>query len=297
MAVKIPFRRETTADYGAVLQVSPLIRRVVARNPSAFTEMGTSTYIVGRGRVAVIDPGPALPDHNAALLTAVKGETVEAIVVTHTHRDHSPGAAALKAATGAPSYGYGRHAAGLGPDVEAGGDRDFAPDRLLRHGETVAGPGWTLEAVHTPGHTSNHLCYGLREERTLFTGDHVMGWSTSVITPPDGDMGDYMRSLDLLLTRDDLSYLPGHGQRIEAPSQFVRAFIAHRREREAQILARLEAGDSDIAVMVKSMYADVSPGLHAAAGRSVLAHLIELVQSGKVVSDRPPALDASYRRA
>jgi glyoxylase-like metal-dependent hydrolase (beta-lactamase superfamily II) len=295
--VEIPFRRDLAFEYGKLEPISPLIRRVVARNPGPFTLHGTGTYVVGHGRVAVIDPGPALQEHIDALLSALRGETIEQILVTHTHLDHSPASAAVKRATSAPTHGYGPHAAGLGPAVEEGGDRAFVPDHGLREGDTVAGPGWHLTAVHTPGHTSNHLCFALAEERVLFSGDHVMGWSTSVIAPPDGNMRDYLSSLDKLLARDDATYWPTHGPAITDPKPFVRAFIEHRREREAAILHRLAEGDTEIPAMVRAIYVGLPAVLHGAAGRSVLAHLIELVADGRVETDGPPTVDGRYRLA
>jgi len=292
---EIPFRRDLQFEYGRLETLSPLIRRIVARNPSAFTLHGTGTYVVGHGRVAVIDPGPALPEHIDALLHALSGETIEQILVTHTHLDHSPASAAVKRATAAPTHGYGPHAAGVGPAVEEGGDHGFIPDRVLRDGDTVAGSGWHLTAVHTPGHTSNHLCFALEEERVLFSGDHVMGWSTSVIAPPDGNMRDYLRSLGKLLEREDAVYWPTHGPAIMDPKPFVRGFIEHRREREAAILERLAQGDTEIPAMVRAIYIGLPQVLHAAAGRSVLAHLIELVAEGRVEADGPPTVEARYR--
>ena len=293
----IPFRRELKFEYGVLEQVTPLIRRIVARNPSAFTADGTGTYVVGRGHVAVIDPGPRLPEHVEALLQALRGESVTHILVTHTHVDHSPASAALKRATGAPTYGFGPHAAALGPAVEEGGDRDFIPDRVMREGDAVDGPGWRLEAVHTPGHTSNHLCFALPQERVLFSGDHVMGWSTSVIAPPDGNMGDYMRALAKLLPRTDAAYFPTHGPAIPDPQAFVQGFIDHRREREAAILHRLAQGDSEIPAIVRAVYVGLPKGLERAAGRSVLAHLIELVAEGRVLCEGEPSVESRYRLA
>ncbi len=302
MATEIPFRREIAFDYGVAAQVSPLIRRVVARNPSPFTFKGTGTYVVGSGQVAIIDPGPDLTQHVAALLAALSGETVSHILVTHTHIDHSPAAAAIKRATGAPTYGFGPHGSGRAEDrsgvggvTEEGGDHAFVPDVTLREGDVVDGPGWRLEAVHTPGHTSNHLCFALAEERALFSGDHVMGWSTSVIAPPDGDMGAYMRSLAKLMRRDDMIYWPTHGPPIPDPKPFVQAFIAHRQERAAAILERLAQGDETIPSIVDHVYLGLDPRLKGAAGRSVLAHLVELVEHGKIDSDGPPTLGARYR--
>jgi glyoxylase-like metal-dependent hydrolase (beta-lactamase superfamily II) len=300
MATEIPFRREFDFVYARAQQLSPLIRRVIARNPSPFTFKGTGTYIVGQGKVAVIDPGPDLADHVAALIAAVKGETVTHILVTHTHLDHSPAAAALKRATGAKTYAFGPHGsrraeANPGATGEEGGDRDFVPDVELREGDAVEGPGWRLAAVETPGHTSNHLCFALPEERTLFTGDHVMGWSTSVITPPDGDMAAYMRSLEKLLRRDDALYWPTHGPAITTPRPHVEAFIAHRRERRAEILAALAQGDDTIPAIVARIYAGLDPRLAPAAGRSVFAHLIELVEAEEVFCNGPPAAASRFR--
>ncbi|MGO9785621.1 MAG: MBL fold metallo-hydrolase [Stellaceae bacterium] len=303
MAAEIPFRRDFAFQYGVAETISPLIRRVVAANPSPFTFKGTGTYIVGRGQVAIIDPGPDMPPHIAALLQAVGNETVTHILVTHTHLDHSPAAAAVKRATGAKTYGFGPHGSGRAEDrasielgvVEEGGDHDFTPDEPLREGDGVTGPGWRLTAVETPGHTSNHLCFYLPEEKTLFTGDHVMGWSTSVIAPPDGDMAAYMRSLRKLLKRDDTLYWPTHGPSIPEPKKHVAAFIAHRQERTTAILTALQAGVSTIPEIVTRVYAGLDPRLVPAAGRSVLAHLIELAERGLVLADGPPALNSRYR--
>lgn len=292
---EIPFRRELTVEYGVAETISPLIRRVVARNPGPFTFKGTGTYIVGHGKVAVIDPGPDLAEHIEAVLKALRGETIDRILITHTHRDHSPAAAAVKRATGARTFGFGPHGETTGNTGEEGADLDFVPDEVLRDGDVVAGPGWRVTAVHTPGHTSNHLCFALAEERALFSGDHVMGWSTSVIAPPDGSLGAYMRSLDKLLARDDMLYWPTHGPAIPDPQNFVRAFIAHRNERTAAILQRLAAGDSGIPEMVAAIYVGLAPALRGAAARSVLAHLIELVAEGRVDSDGPPTVAARYR--
>jgi glyoxylase-like metal-dependent hydrolase (beta-lactamase superfamily II) len=292
----ISFLRDFSFEYGVAETLSPLIRRVVARNPSPFTFKGTGTYIVGRGSVAVIDPGPALDDHVAALLAALDGETVSHILVTHTHLDHSPAAAALKRATGAPTLGFGPHGVtrSTGPGSEEGGDRDFVPDLALRDGDIVDGKGWRIEAVHTPGHTSNHLCFALEDEKVLFSGDHVMGWSTSVIAPPDGDMAAYLRALDRLLARDDATYWPTHGPAITDPKTHVRAFIAHRRERAEAIIRRLAAGDETIPALVDAIYVGLEPRLRPAAGRSVLAHLIALVEEGAVACEGPPAIDSRF---
>jgi glyoxylase-like metal-dependent hydrolase (beta-lactamase superfamily II) len=297
MAVEIPFRREFSFEYGRLEPVAPMIRRIVARNPSPFTFRGTGTYVVGEGAVAVIDPGPDLLEHVEALLAGLVGERVTHILITHTHRDHSPAARALQAATGAPTYGFGPHAGGHRgePAVEEGGDWDFVPDITLRDGERIAGAGWLFEAIHTPGHTSNHLCFALPDNGVLFSGDHVMGWSTSVIAPPDGEMAAYMASLDKLLGRPDQVYWPTHGPAITEPQEHVRAFIAHRREREAGIVDCLRAGMGRIDAIVERLYIGLRPALRRAAGRSVQAHLIDLVARGLVESDGPPSLATNYR--
>jgi glyoxylase-like metal-dependent hydrolase (beta-lactamase superfamily II) len=276
--------RDFTCDYGVMETVSPLIRRIVARNPGPFTFRGTGTYVVGRGKVAVIDPGPALAEHVDALLKALDGETLTHIVVTHTHRDHSPAAAAVKAATGARTYGFGPHGRG-GETVEEGGDMDFVPDQVMTDGDSVEGPDWRLEALHTPGHTSNHLCFALPQERALFSGDHVMGWSTTVIAPPDGDMAAYMRSLDKLRGRDDAIYWPTHGAPIKAPQSHLRALIAHRRMRRDAIRAALKDGPATPLELVAKVYAPLDPRLVRAASRSVLAHLLELAEDGQVAAE------------
>jgi len=270
--------------YAAAEQLEPLVRRVLARNPSAFTFTGTQSYIVGDGdAVAVIDPGPDREEHLAALLEAIGDAKVAAILCTHTHRDHSPAAAPLAARTGAPVIGCARLILDDdGPRSDAPFDQTYHPDRVLADGESVSGPGWTLTAVATPGHTSNHLCFALEESRALFTGDHVMAWSTSVITPPDGDMAAYMDSLQKLHGRADRIYYPAHGPAAEKPRQLVRGMIGHRRQRENQILKLLGEGIVTIEGMVPRMYKGVDQGLWPAAGRSVRAHLIDLERKGRV---------------
>ncbi|MDE0191527.1 MAG: MBL fold metallo-hydrolase, partial [Gammaproteobacteria bacterium] len=285
-------------EYGEVSDVAPDIRRVVANNPSAFTLYGTGTYIIGRGEVAVVDPGPPDDGHIEAILRATAGETITHMLVTHTHMDHSPGCRLLGEHTDAKTYGFGSHGAGKAEEgviVEEGGDMDFAPDVIVRHGELIEGQEWSVECVHTPGHTSNHICYAFGKERTLFSGDHVMGWSTSVISPPDGDMADYMASLELLLMRDDAVYWPTHGPAITDPKPHVRAFIEHRKEREREVLRCLAAGSRRIAEMVPTMYAKVPDYLHAAAARSVFATMALLVDRGDVVCDGELAVDGTYR--
>ncbi|MDB5682382.1 MAG: beta-lactamase protein [Sphingomonas bacterium] len=273
-------------DSGIVQSLHPLVRRLLAPNPSAFTFSGTQTYLVGRGEIAVIDPGPDLPEHIEAILSATDGERIVAIACTHTHRDHSPGSRPLKAATGAPIVGCAPLALDdSGPRADAAFDRDYAPDRVLADGDSIAGEGWTLQAVATPGHTSNHLCLALPEAGALFTGDHVMGWSTTVVSPPDGDMADYMASLNLLMGRDDRIYYPAHGEPIERPQRLVRGLMGHRKQREGQILRLLGDGAKPVPTMVLAMYGGIDPRLHGAAGRSVLAHLIDLERRGLVAPD------------
>ena len=279
-------RRMSEWPHGVIESPSALVRRLLAPNPSPFTYSGTQTYVVGRGEVAIIDPGPDLPEHVDVLLDAVRGEQVIGILCTHTHRDHSPAAIAVGAATGAPIVGCVPLALDDdGPRSDAAFDSTYKPDRVLQDGERIEGDGWTLAAVATPGHTSNHLCFALAEEKALFSGDHVMGWSTTVVSPPDGNMADYMASLDKLIARDETIFYPAHGAPVGKPQRFVRNLIAHRRQRENQILRHIEAGDGTIPQMVGQMYRGVDPRLHGAAGRSVLAHLIDLEARGRVVRE------------
>ena len=303
----IPYVRQFDFTYGRRDQVSPLIQRVIADNPGPFTFTGTGTYIVGRdmpgARVAVIDPGPEDEAHLHALLRAVKGRTVSHILVTHTHRDHAPLSRALaEAVGGAPILAAKPH----GPTVHASDaldqaamdeddDADFKADIILSDGDRIEGDGWTLEAMATPGHASNHMAFVLREENSLFSGDHVMGWSTTVVAPPDGDMTAYMASLDRVLTRGFSTLWPTHGPAITQVAPFLKAYRHHRLEREAQIMARLAAGDETIAEMVPALYAAVDPRLWPAASLSVLAHLIALVDRGLVAATPQPVLEARYR--
>lgn len=283
---------------GETEEHEPLVRRVLAPNASPYTFTGTQSWLVGASSdVAVIDPGPAgsglsIGDpkdmngegHVEAILRAVGDARVTAILCTHTHRDHSPAAAPLKALTGAPIIGCAPLSINDdGPRADSAFDPDYAPDRILADGERVAGDGWTLEAVATPGHTSNHLCYALLETCALFTGDHVMKWSTSVVSPPDGDMSAYMASLQKLYDREDRVYYPAHGPAVDNPRQLVRGMIGHRRMRERQILGLLEKAPQQIPQMVAEMYKGLDPRLTGAAGRSVLAHLVDLQQQGRVM--------------
>lgn len=272
---------------GLVMPVDPLVARVLAPNPSPYTYTGTQTYLVGTHDLAVIDPGPDDPAHVAALTAAIGDRPVRAILCTHTHRDHSPGARLLKQATGAPVIGCAPlMLEDAGPRADAAFDRDYAPDHVLADGERIGGEGWTLEAVATPGHTSNHLCYALPETGALFTGDHVMGWSTSVVSPPDGDMTAYLASLARLMRREeDRIYFPAHGEPIERPQRFVRHLLGHRMQREKQILRLLDERAQSIPSLVGQMYAGIDPRLVGAAERSVLAHLLDLGGRGLVEQD------------
>jgi glyoxylase-like metal-dependent hydrolase (beta-lactamase superfamily II) len=280
--------------------LSPLVRRVVADNPGPMTFTGTCTYIVGRGTVAVIDPGPISSAHLSALLGALGNEKVRHILVTHTHRDHSGGVAALKAATGAEVIGCAPYRAlgeSEGPQTDAAHDRSYQPDFVLTDGDEVAGGSYLLKAVATPGHTANHLAFALDAERTLFSGDHVMAWATSVIIPPDGRMRDYLASLEKLLRRHDAQYWPGHGGGIVDPHRMVRALIHHRRLREAAILAALDKGPAKISALVAAIYQGLDPRLQGAAAVSVLAHLQDLTERGIVRTESGAGLTALYARA
>lgn len=294
----IPFERNFEAPYGENVRVSPLIHRVLARNPGPFTFKGTGVYIVGVDDVAVIDPGPDIPEHVAALKRCLEGKRVSHILLTHTHSDHSPAAEPLKQWSGARTFAFGPHGSGKaeeGARVEEGGDMAFVPDERVRDGDVIEGAGFTIECVFTPGHTSNHMCFALREESALFTGDHVMGWSTTVVTPPDGDMRAYMASLHKLQARRDAILWPTHGGPVRDPKPFLQAYVDHRLEREAQILACLREGIATIPEMVARMYADVDKRLHPAASRSVLAHLIQLTEEGRAVAEPAATASARYR--
>lgn len=328
-------------EYATVERVSPRIERVIARNPNHFTFTGTGTYFVGSpdapgSDVAVIDPGPDVPEHRQALTAALADRRVVAIVVTHCHSDHVGLAAWLKDQTGAPTVAWKPHGAtglldndadidvmkqlapppkseaeieaekeiarkaGLDPDdfeIKETVDTDFVPDLRVDDGGLVAeGEGWTLRGVHTPGHTSNHMCISLGEERALFTGDHVMGWSTTVVSPPDGDMRAYLSSLDKVRRRDDAILWPTHGAPITDPVPFLAAYHDHRLAREQQVLRAIGDGLTTVAPMVRHMYAAVSPHLHVAAARSVLSHLVQLVDEGRLrTTDGGPArLSSTY---
>jgi glyoxylase-like metal-dependent hydrolase (beta-lactamase superfamily II) len=301
MSDDIPFNRKLDLAPGVVDPVAPGVRRILVNNPGAFTFKGTLSYIIGHGKVAIIDPGPVDARHTAALLDAVRGETVTHIVITHTHRDHSPGAAAIKAATGAPSFAEGPHRPsrdlfiGETARLDAGGDTAFVPDHRIAHGDIIEGDGWALEAIATPGHTANHMAFALSGTGMLFSGDHVMGWSTSIVAPPDGSMSDYMASLHRLAARAERIYLPGHGDIIRDAPDFVTSYIAHRHGREASILHRLGKGETDLPALVRAIYIGLNPQLVGAAALSTLAHLEDLTARGLVVTDGPPSISGRYR--
>lgn len=299
MGVKIPFVRDMDFAYGEVQQLTPLIRRVIANNPGPFTYKGTGIYIIGRGDVAVIDPGPDMPGHLDVLMRALGGDRVTHIFVTHSHADHSPAAHPLAKRTGATIYASGVPVKATDSEVrlEAGDDLSFRPDVAVQDGQRFSGPGWTMEAVTTPGHTSHHIAYALLEENALFPGDHIMGWSTTVISPPDGDMDDYLASLEKVRDREFATLWPTHGPPIRDVRAFVQAYIDHRLDREAQILAQLAKGQTRIPAMVAEMYADVDQRLHPAACHSVLAHMERLVKQGRVRANGPPGVDCEFRLA
>lgn len=316
----IAYVHEPAPVYGVVEWMSPLVRRVMAPNPSKFTYHGSGTYLIGRGSVAVIDPGPASLPHIEAILRALEpGEVVSHILITHTHSDHSPGARLLQERMPAPTHGFGPHGAVYvedptdviifgdaeadgkpaapnagGHELREGADTDFIPDVVLADGAIVQGGSWTIQAVHTPGHTSNHLCFDLVEEGTLFTGDHVMGWSTSVIGPPDGSLGQYLASLRVLLARDDQRYRPTHGPAITAPRELVSSYVAHRLERTEQIVAALRHGPATIATLVPIIYSSVSKALWRPAAASMYAHLLQLLDDGRVVATEPGRLTSAF---
>jgi glyoxylase-like metal-dependent hydrolase (beta-lactamase superfamily II) len=297
------FNREFAPAYGEPVPVGHAIQRLTVNNPSPFTFYGTNSYIVGDRSVCVVDPGPENEAHFQALMAALKGREVTHIAVSHTHRDHSPLAARLKAETGAITIAEGPHRAArplhfgeVNPFAESS-DTDFVPDIALAHGQRVEGDGWALTALLTPGHAANHVAFALDGDGVVFSADHVMAWATSIVAPPDGSMADYMASLDMLLARDDRIYLPGHGGPVNEPASFCRGLRTHRRMRERAILERVKAGDRKIPDMVKVIYRETDPRLHGAAALSVLAHIEDLVGRGTVVTDGPPSLGGEYRPA
>ena len=295
----LTFDRSLDAPSGELRRLTPLVRRVIAPNKGPFTFTGTCTYVVGAGRVVLIDPGPDDAAHVQTLLEALAGETITHVLITHTHRDHSPAARAIRAATGAQIIGCARHipvADAPSGRLDASHDLDHVPDEEMRDGDTLYGDGFALTAVATPGHASNHLCFALREENSLFSGDHVMGWSTTVVSPPDGQMSAYMASLDKLRARDETIYWPGHGGPVKEPHRFVRGLATHRRQRETSILQRIAAGDGEIVTIVEKIYENLDPRLKGGAALSVLAHLEDLVGRGVVTSSQGAAtVTATYR--
>jgi glyoxylase-like metal-dependent hydrolase (beta-lactamase superfamily II) len=290
--VALRFLTDFDPRYGESVPVMPGIRRVVARNPSKYTAWGTGTYIVGTGEVAIIDPGPADDEHVEAVLSAVRGEAVTHLLVTHTHADHSPATAAVQDRTGAPTYGFGPHPAGADDESEEHGDLAFVPDVAVVDGDVIRGTTFQFECLHTPGHISNHVCYSERTANVLFTGDHVMGWSTTVISPPDGRIRDYLANLERLLDRDERVHYPTHGPPITDPGPYVAGLLEHRRDRERQILAEVSRGPRTVEEIVAVLYVDVRPELHRPAARSVGAHLVALVEEARVVG---PDGEGRYR--
>jgi len=289
--------------YGEPVPIAEGVVRITANNPGAFTFHGTNTYIIGHDTLAVLDPGPADDTHLEALIRAIAGRPVSHIFVSHTHRDHSPLAARLKALTGAITVAEGPHRSarplriGEVAPLDASSDTDFVPDLVVADGQLVDGDGWRMQTVLTPGHAANHAAFALEGTGILFSADHVMAWSTSIVAPPDGAMSDYMASLDKLIARDDRTYLPGHGGPVVSPQQFVRGLKTHRMMRERAILERLDKGDSSIPDIVRAIYRNTDPRLYGAAGLSVLAHLEDLVGRGKAVSNEAPAIDSIYSPA
>ncbi|MCO5059692.1 MAG: MBL fold metallo-hydrolase [Rhizobiaceae bacterium] len=298
--MSLDFDTQFQPRYGDAVELLPGIRRLTVNNPSPFTFHGTNSYIVGDETLAVIDPGPEDDDHFAALVAAIGGRPVSHIFVSHTHKDHSPLAARLKAMTGALTVATGPHRAArplrigeINP-LDASADLDFAPDIAATDGSVIDGDGWALRTIHTPGHAANHAVFALEGTGTLFSADHVMAWATSIVAPPDGAMSDYMASLDKLLARDDTLFLPGHGGALRQPAKFMRGLRSHRKMRERAILERVKAGDRTVAEMVAAIYRDTDPRLHGAAGLSVLAHLEDLVARGRVTADNDVSIDAVY---
>ena len=302
MSEDLAFDRSVDAPAGVAVEVAPLVRRIVAPNPSAFTFTGTATYLVGLDDVAVVDPGPDDERHVEAILDAAGGATISRIVVTHTHRDHTGAVAALKERTGATVLGAGPHRAfrdlhlGETNALEAGVDAAYRPDEELSEGDEVTGPGWSLVAIATPGHTANHLAFAMPENALVFSGDHVMAWSTSIVAPPDGAMGPYMASLRKMIARPEELYLPGHGPALRNARTFTRHLLGHRLMREQAIRERLADGPRHISDLVRELYRGLDPRLARAAGLSVFAHIEEMVGRGEVATEGAPALDGLFRK-
>ncbi|MAU67507.1 MBL fold metallo-hydrolase [Hyphomonas sp.] len=294
----IPYIKEIEFEYGVVQQMTPLIRRVIANNPGPFTYVGTGVYIIGHGEVAVLDPGPEQPEHFEALKKALEGETVTHVLVSHGHSDHSPLAQPLAEWAGCKTYAKNCGVPTAKGELGSADDLGFMPDVKVGDGDVISGPGWTLDVIETPGHTCNHLCFGLREENTCLSGDHIMGWSTTVVAPPDGDMGDYMRSLEKIRSMKFDALYPTHGDPVKGQDfveHFITEYAEHRRERERAILHHLSKGENLIPEMVKEMYKDVDKRLHPAAAMSVLGHMIELVKTGRVTTpDEKPTVRSHF---
>jgi len=302
---ELSFKRSMTFEYGVASPVSPGIVRIVAANASALTFKGTNTYLLGMTELGVIDPGPDDATHRAAILKAAGGRPITHILVTHAHRDHVDGAAALKAATGAQIYGLGRdgppaeaaRAAAMTPTGAEFIDYGFTPDVRIGDGDAIEGRDWTLAAIHTPGHAPDHLCFALRGRGVLFSGDHVMAWNTTLVAPPEGSMAAYIRSLQLLLKRRESVYLPGHGARLEEPRRTVKAYLLHRRWREQSILAAIRDGSATVETIVPTVYPAIDESLSTAAGLSVLAHVEHLIARGLVTCDGTPTWDRRFAPA
>ncbi|MDB4219786.1 MBL fold metallo-hydrolase [Emcibacteraceae bacterium] len=289
--------QDFSPPYGEIEEISPLIRRITAPNPSLYTFKGTGTYIIGRGDVAVIDPGPNMSTHHDAIITELGDEKITHILVTHNHKDHSPCARPLASSSGAKIYAFDvGNQLYSAEEVEEGLDKDFFPDVILKNNDEIKSNNWTIDVVHTPGHLSNHICFGLREEKALFTGDHVMGWSTTLISPPDGSMQDYYNSLNMMMTRDDKIYYPTHGLPIENPLSFIKNTLEHRLSRDQEIMHALEGQRYSIKDLVGIVYPDLNKNLHDAARRTILAHLIRLVALGELESDGQPSESSIYYR-
>ncbi len=287
--------QEFSPSYGEIEHITKNIRRITAPNPAPFTFKGTGTYIIGHGKVAVIDPGPDIPSHIDAILTSLCDEQISHILITHNHKDHSPAAKPLAAKCGAKIYGFDVCKQQLADiDAEEGIDKNYTPDILLKDGDIINGMNWTIEAIHTPGHLSNHICFAYREEQSLFTGDHVMGWSTTIISPPDGNMADYLESLEKLRQRDDKIYYPTHGLPIKNPKQFVTQLIGHRLRRDKEIKKAISGGACTIDEIVGVIYAMIDKKLYLAASRTIFAHLIRLVELGDVKCDGKPSESSKY---
>jgi len=297
------FNLEFDPSHGNAVRIGDGIRRITATNSGPFTFHGTNTFIVGTDHLAIIDPGPNDPAHVEAILRAVGSAEISHIIVTHTHGDHSPAAATLKVKTGAKTYGEGPHRPardlfiGEKNPFDASSDMDFQPDVILADGDTIEGSDWSLEAIATPGHTANHMCFALAQEDLLFSGDHVMGWSTSIVAPPDGSMSDYMASLERLMARSDGQLVPAHGGPVDRVSDYLSDLKTHRRGREQAVLDQLAAGEQIITDMVRAIYTEISEKLHPAAALSMLAHLEDLVSREEVVTQGPPSISGRYRLA